>query len=513
MCSPRNPIVFTKEDLSRTLKLIKSKRCFGVDGLPLKVAKDFCEMHADHVIELFNHYCAVGIPAKWKMARIIPLFKNGDRLSEKNYRPIANLVSLSKIFEKMVLDRLDKETSNMLGLSQHGFRNNHSTLTATLEMQSFIAESLDNGKNVIVYSIDLSAAFDMLREDLLTNLIKGSVTEGLLYTVRDFLTNRSILVDINGVQSEPKPLNLGCVQGSSLGPRLFTIYGGKISEKINADHYTSFADDSYVVATGSNLDEAKDKIRDISRRHVDYLKSLGLVVNESKTEAVVFSKRGLVETDININGTTIKTRKQMKVLGVLFDNNLTWEPHIRATLNKCKSKLGVLKKLRKRFTKDQFLQIVTAQYYSLLYYCAPVWLNESTPAKLRNLINSAHYRPLRIARYDYGHRLSKSELSKSCERATPMEWVRYLLASQVIKIVTNREPFYLYNDIIKNIYTTRRKPLIGNFFDNSKGKIGKQKLGNRLKFMAKINWDWIDTAMTKDRLRIRLKDTYFGYRT
>jgi len=94
-----------------------------------------------------------------------------------------------------------------------------------------------------------------------------------------------------------------------------------------------------------------------------------------------------------------------------------------------------------------------------------------------------------------------------------MEWVRYLLASQVIKIVTNREPFYLYNDIKKNIYTTGRKPLIGNFFDNSKGKIGKQKLGNRLKFMTKINWDWTDTAMTKDRLRVRLKDTYFGYRT
>jgi len=57
---------------------------------------------------------------------------------------------------------------------------------------------------------------------------------------------------------------------------------------------------------------------------------------------------------------------------------------------------------------------------------------------------------------------------------------------------------------------TRRKSLIGNFFDNSKGKIGKQKLGNRLKFMAKINWDWIDTTMTKDRLRVRLKNTYFG---
>jgi len=91
-------------------------------------------------------YSARGIPVEWKTARILPLFKSGDRLNIKNYPPIANLCSLGKIFEKMVLHKLDAETSNMEGVSQHGFRCNHSTLTAALELQTAIASSLDDKK-------------------------------------------------------------------------------------------------------------------------------------------------------------------------------------------------------------------------------------------------------------------------------------------------------------------------------------------------------------------------------
>jgi len=231
------------------------------------------------------------------------------------------------------------------------------------------------------------------------------------------------------------------------------------------------------MATGNTLDESKEKIARISGAHVTYLKSLGLVVNETKTEAVIFTKKDIIISDINIAGTIVQTKEKMKVLGIIFDANLKWEAHINNTLKKCKNKLGVLKRLRRRFTKDQFLQIVTAQYFSNLYYCAPVWLNETTSSRLRRMINSAHYRPLRIAMKDYNYRLAKKDLLKSCNRSSPMEWARYSLASIAIKTLTNREPFHLYNSLSKSLYTTRRKPSIGLFFfyDKSKGKIGKAR--------------------------------------
>jgi len=175
---------------------------------------------------------------------------------------------------------------------------------------------------------------------------------------------------------------------------------------------------------------------------------------------IIFTKKGFVSIQLDIAGTMINTKNQMKVLGVLFDCNLTWEPHIRATLAKCNSKIGVLKKIRKMFTVDQFLKIITSQYFSILYYGCKVWLNNTTRKNLRGLINTAHYRPLRVALFDFEKRLSKNELSKRCKRATPSEWVRYSLASTVLKVYKHREPFYLYMCLNETLCTIRRKPLM-----------------------------------------------------
>lgn len=232
-----------------------------------------------------------------------------------------------------------------------------------------------------------------------------------------------------------------------------------------------------------------------------------------KTEAVVFSRKhsDRLTTVVDICGTKITTKEEMKVLGIIFDSCLTWNTHIRETLKKCNSKLGVLKKIRKRFTADQFLQIVTSQYYSQLYYCALVWLGDSTLSILKKRINSAHYRPLRIALKDYSYKHSRVDLSNICQRATPSEWYKYSIASLVIKTIANREPFYLYHYLAQTIYTTRRKPLIGLFYDNSKGKIGRQKINNKLVCMRTISKGWIDINYSKDSLRTMLKRSFFGY--
>ena len=74
------------------------------------------------------------------MAKIIPIFKKGDNTKIENYRPIANLCSSSKIFEKLILKQINYlESTNKLDLTgkqQHGFKKNKSTATAS----TFISE-------------------------------------------------------------------------------------------------------------------------------------------------------------------------------------------------------------------------------------------------------------------------------------------------------------------------------------------------------------------------------------
>jgi len=60
----------------------------------------------------------------------------------------------------------------------------------------------------------------------------------------------------------------------------------------------------------------------------------------------------------------------------------------------------------------------------------------------------------------------------------------------VIKTINKKELFYLYDDIVSAIYTTRLKPLMSCFFDKSKGKIREQKLSNTLTFMIQLKVNW-----------------------
>ena len=95
----------------------------------------------------------------------------------ENYRPVENLCSVSKIFEKLILKRInDLEAINGIrvgGKQQHGFMRNKSTATAGLLLQSLIARALDNDEYVALAGIDLSAAFDIVDVTLLIK--RGSI--------------------------------------------------------------------------------------------------------------------------------------------------------------------------------------------------------------------------------------------------------------------------------------------------------------------------------------------------
>jgi len=114
----------------------------------------------------------------------------------------------------------------------------------------------------------------------------------------------------------------------------------------------------------------------------------------------------------------------------------------------------------------QLLQIITAQYYSHLYYCAGVWLGEQTSQQITKLIDSAHYKPLRIVYHDYEKWISRVDLSRISKRAMPVQWCKYI----VIGPYHSKEPYNTSKKLNETFYTTRCKPGLGHFYHNSKGK-------------------------------------------
>ena len=84
---------------------------------------------------------------------------------------MANLNSASKIFEKLILQRITEIEQEMkvdlTGKNQHGFKRGKSTKTACIEIQSALSRALDKGNFALLASIDLSAALDLVNMNLL----------------------------------------------------------------------------------------------------------------------------------------------------------------------------------------------------------------------------------------------------------------------------------------------------------------------------------------------------------
>jgi len=148
-----------------------------------------------------------------------------------------------------------------------------------LELQDYIATNLDNGKIVGTYSLDLSAAFDLLRPDIFLDQMQGILPHNLLQTLMDFLSNRSFKVQIGITRSSSRILKVGCVQGSILGPRLLTLYMRRLPEIFEDAHLILFADDSYVSVSDKDIGIVKTKLEKMMMKHDQYLNTIGMVTN------------------------------------------------------------------------------------------------------------------------------------------------------------------------------------------------------------------------------------------
>ena len=112
-----------------------NKKCEGFDRIPLCALVDAHNIIVRPFVNLFSKIYKTGkIPEQWKVSKIVPTFKKGCKNKIENYRPISNLCSASKTFEKLILKQIGYlESMNKLDLTgkqQHEFKKNKGTATA-----------------------------------------------------------------------------------------------------------------------------------------------------------------------------------------------------------------------------------------------------------------------------------------------------------------------------------------------------------------------------------------------
>ena len=99
----------TEPDVLLAVKSLSLKNCEGHDRIPTRILIDAIEILKNPLSVLFNRiYESKQLPQQWLISKINPIHKKGVTSNVENYRPISNLCSASKIFEKLILLRLQK---------------------------------------------------------------------------------------------------------------------------------------------------------------------------------------------------------------------------------------------------------------------------------------------------------------------------------------------------------------------------------------------------------------------
>ena len=165
----------------------------------------------------------------------------------KNYRPISLPPVISKILERVVHQNLFSflNTNKILFPHQYGFRKNHSTTYAVMELVTNILKAKDKQKSTLSVFLDLSKAFDTVGHAILLRKLEFYGIRGIaLKWFCNYLTNRKQFVIYNNENSNTQVISCGVPRGSVLGPLLFLVY---INDMSNCLHYSKtilFADDA-----------------------------------------------------------------------------------------------------------------------------------------------------------------------------------------------------------------------------------------------------------------------------
>ena len=225
-----NTYLQTETEVLRLLNSLDSNKSTGPDEIPVKLLKLSALLIAKPLSDLFNKSLSSGVyPSKFKEANIRPIYKNKGSPSDYTcYRPISILSSLSKVFERIVYQRIYSHLTehSLLTDKQSGYRRNHSTEQQLLYLTHNMHKSLDSGRDFTAIYLDISKYFDKIWHTGLLYKCRHDfgITDSLFYWFNSYLSDRKQRVRINDTFSNSQIINAGCPQGSVLGPLLALMY-------------------------------------------------------------------------------------------------------------------------------------------------------------------------------------------------------------------------------------------------------------------------------------------------
>jgi hypothetical protein len=368
----------TRADVMESIKNLRNSKTSDIYDMTNDFLKKVQEVITDPLVMLINLVIESGIyPEQLKYAKVIPIYKGkGSKELSSSYRPISLVPIISKVIESVIYKQMMSYVSmnSVLTSEQYGFLPGKSATKAVESIIKTVLESMENKKFLSVISCDLMKAFDSISfKTVLNKLAMCGIKGKALSLIKSYLVCRHQSVFVNCKFSNWKVVNSGVPQGSILGPFLFVLTMNDLPGNLPCQSVL-YADDVSLICDHRKLEDVQQKQLQNLNAAKKWFESNRLVLNEEKTQSLVFHLRA-------DEGDT----RNMKVLGFTLDRKLTWRPHIDTLCTKLSRVVYVIRKLQPILPLETLKTVYFALFNSTLSYGIHLWGHASSVDRLLKL--------------------------------------------------------------------------------------------------------------------------------
>lgn len=392
------------------------KKSAGYDLISGKVLRELPKHAGKLITAIYNAIIRTGhFPSQWKVAQIILVPKPGKSPEKiSSYRPISLLPILSKVFERLLMKRLNPiiAENNLIPDHQFGFRQQHATIEQVHRVVNAIHKSFEEKSYCSAAFLDVTQAFDKVWHEGLLYKIKQTLPDTFYRILKSYLTDRYYQVKQRSECTNLYPIFSGVPQGSVLGPILYIIFTADLPCIKNVTIAT-FADDTAIMATHKNPAEASRILQNSLTQVQHWLKTWHIKTNETKSIHVTFTLNKETCPPVILNDKEIPQDNCAKYLGIHLDRRLTWKKHIftkRKQLGMKLRKLYWLMGKKSQLSTENKLLIYKAILMPVWTYGIQLWgsasesnidiLQRFQSKTLRSIVSAPWYVPNKIIHRD-----------------------------------------------------------------------------------------------------------------
>lgn len=484
----------TRHEVQTAIQQMKKNKSPGLDySITAEILKDGGEFIGDQlhtIIDLVYEYKHA--PIQWTTSLIVPLPKKGNLQLMSNYRGISLMSIAAKVYNRVLLNRIQAPIDRTLRKNQAGFRPGRSCI-----QQIHILRRVMDGAQVqdiplYLTFIDFKKAFDSINREMMFAILRHyGIPSKIVDAIRVLYDQSTSRVFVNGETSKEFKITTGVLQGDVLAPFLFIIVIDYLSKQAEGEfgYITHIANKQPQATTTISLrsktkenkgreQQENRKLCDLefaddiallenemarSQQQLDAFSSnaakIGLQINASKTVQMILNPSKDDENTASIvhNGENIEKVEDFKYLGSYVRSTekdldariaLTW-----AAFDKMRSIL-TSEKLDKNFK----IRLFNASCISILLYGCESWnltkqLNEKVDVfvrKLYRIMFGIRQSEVHMTNRDLYKLAGQQEISEEIRRRQ-LKFIGHVLR------MPSDEPVNIYSLYKSEVKTSNRK--------------------------------------------------------